>query len=192
MPKFMIEPHFRLQEWVAEEKGYFVEAGLDYEFREFIRATGGTHTIARPARPAPSRAPVSRRDARRTSPAPATGPSMSPPRAATPSSTPMPIRWRRRASSCRPTRPFARRRTWPACLFRSATSRAAITRPSSCSSPTCRPTGSTCQFGEGMLFSRMEAFLDGKAPAAALFNGPYYFVEQLGFRQVIDTRFMMS
>ena len=23
MPKFIIEPHFRLQEWVAEEKGYF-------------------------------------------------------------------------------------------------------------------------------------------------------------------------
>ena len=23
MPKFLIEPHFRLQEWVAEEKGYF-------------------------------------------------------------------------------------------------------------------------------------------------------------------------
>ena len=43
MAKFMIEPHFRLQEWVAEEKGYFAEAGLDYEFREFIRATGGAH-----------------------------------------------------------------------------------------------------------------------------------------------------
>ena len=23
MGKFIIEPHFRLQEWVAEEKGYF-------------------------------------------------------------------------------------------------------------------------------------------------------------------------
>ena len=23
MAKFVIEPHFRLQEWVAEEKGYF-------------------------------------------------------------------------------------------------------------------------------------------------------------------------
>ena len=43
MPKFVIEPHFRLQEWVAEEKGYFRAEGLDYEFREFIRATGGAH-----------------------------------------------------------------------------------------------------------------------------------------------------
>jgi hypothetical protein len=23
MPKFVVAPHFRLQEWVAEEKGYF-------------------------------------------------------------------------------------------------------------------------------------------------------------------------
>jgi len=28
---FKIEPHFRLQEWVAEEKGYFRAEGLDYE-----------------------------------------------------------------------------------------------------------------------------------------------------------------
>ena len=43
MPKFIIEPHFRLQEWVAEEKGYFASEGLEYEFREFIRASGGAH-----------------------------------------------------------------------------------------------------------------------------------------------------
>lgn len=32
MNKFRIEPHGRLQEWVAEEKGYFRDEGLDYEF----------------------------------------------------------------------------------------------------------------------------------------------------------------
>ena len=32
MSKFRIIPHRRLQEWVAEEKGYFSEEGLDYEF----------------------------------------------------------------------------------------------------------------------------------------------------------------
>src|SRR4026209_1717665 len=31
MSKFRIEPHGRLQEWVAEEKGYFKDEGLDYE-----------------------------------------------------------------------------------------------------------------------------------------------------------------
>ena len=29
MPKFIIEPHFRLHEWVAEEKGYFKDEGPD-------------------------------------------------------------------------------------------------------------------------------------------------------------------
>jgi hypothetical protein len=43
MPKFVIEPHFRLQEWIAEENGYFTAEGLDYEFREQIRSTGGRH-----------------------------------------------------------------------------------------------------------------------------------------------------
>src|SRR5436190_2103448 len=37
MGKFIVEPHFRLQEWVAQEKGYFRDNGLDYEFRELIR-----------------------------------------------------------------------------------------------------------------------------------------------------------
>jgi NitT/TauT family transport system substrate-binding protein len=32
MAKFRIQPHGRLHEWVAEEKGYFKDEGLDYEF----------------------------------------------------------------------------------------------------------------------------------------------------------------
>lgn len=32
MAKFRIEPHLRLHEWVAEERGYFAAVGLDYEF----------------------------------------------------------------------------------------------------------------------------------------------------------------
>jgi hypothetical protein len=41
--KFIIELRFRLQEWVAEEKGYFRLEGLQYEFRELIRSTDGAH-----------------------------------------------------------------------------------------------------------------------------------------------------
>src|SRR3989442_10389492 len=41
--KFVIEPHFRLQEWVAEEKGYFKDEGLDYIFQELIKSTDGAH-----------------------------------------------------------------------------------------------------------------------------------------------------
>ena len=41
MPRFMIAPHMRLQEWVAEEKGYFKAEGLEYEFRDEILSKDG-------------------------------------------------------------------------------------------------------------------------------------------------------
>ena len=43
-----------------------------------------------------------------------------------------------------------------------------------------------------MLFSRMELLFEGKMPACALFSGPYYFAEQLGFRKIIDNTFMIA
>ena len=47
-------------------------------------------------------------------------------------------------------------------------------------------------FADGILFGRMENLIDRKTPAAALFSGPYYFLEQLGFRKIIDTTFMIA
>src|ERR1700686_4704577 len=47
-------------------------------------------------------------------------------------------------------------------------------------------------FKDGLLFKRMELLIDRKVPAASLFSGPYYFMEQLGFRKIIDTTFMMA
>src|ERR1700676_2561568 len=47
-------------------------------------------------------------------------------------------------------------------------------------------------FEDGMLFRRLELLIEGKSRAAALFSGPYYLVEQLGFRKVIDTTFMIA
>ena len=41
MGKFVIQPHFRLQEWVAQEKGYFKDEGLDYIFQEEVLKTDG-------------------------------------------------------------------------------------------------------------------------------------------------------
>src|SRR4051812_38278799 len=32
MSRFIIQPHGRLQEMIAHEKGYFIDEGLDYEF----------------------------------------------------------------------------------------------------------------------------------------------------------------
>jgi NitT/TauT family transport system substrate-binding protein len=52
MVKFRIMPHGRLQEWVANEKGYFTDEGLDYEFvpwdlgrRELTPAAGVTPAV---------------------------------------------------------------------------------------------------------------------------------------------------
>jgi hypothetical protein len=42
------------------------------------------------------------------------------------------------------------------------------------------------------LFSRMEKLIDRDVRAASLFSGPYYFAEQLGFRKIIDTTFMIA
>ncbi len=38
----------------------------------------------------------------------------------------------------------------------------------------------------------MEKLIDREVPAVCLFSGPYYFMEQLGFRKIIDTTFMMA
>jgi hypothetical protein len=47
-------------------------------------------------------------------------------------------------------------------------------------------------FAEGLLFRRLEMLVDRRAPAVALFSGPYYFAEQLGLRKIIDTTFMIA
>ncbi len=43
MGKMVIAPHMRLQEWVAEEKGYFRDEGLEYEFREQLSSKEGKY-----------------------------------------------------------------------------------------------------------------------------------------------------
>ena len=45
MPKFVIAPHMRLQEWVAEEKDYFRQEGLEYEFRDELSRDGKKHDL---------------------------------------------------------------------------------------------------------------------------------------------------
>ena len=45
MAKFRIQPHTRLQEWVALEKGYFIDEGLDYELEESFGAQFKNPTV---------------------------------------------------------------------------------------------------------------------------------------------------
>ena len=43
MSKFVISPHMRLHEWIADEKGYFTAEGLDYEFRHALSSQDAKH-----------------------------------------------------------------------------------------------------------------------------------------------------
>ncbi len=54
MGKFAIQPHVRLQEWVAEEHGYFAEEGLDYEFMPGFAGASRTTSAVQPGDSAPA------------------------------------------------------------------------------------------------------------------------------------------
>jgi len=44
--KFVIAPHMRLHEWVAEEKGYFEDEGLEYAQRGRTSAQRGRTSVS--------------------------------------------------------------------------------------------------------------------------------------------------
>jgi hypothetical protein len=188
MGKFIVEPHFRLQEWVAEEKGYFRDEGLDYEFRELIRSSEGQHHNK-----AGKGAFQSIEQGREANVSCA-------------------CHWTVNvASSNGHTKLYADLYSVaPSGIFVAADSKVrtpadlanvpiAVGFQSGSHYSTIQaleqyiaPGEINLNFEDGMLFHRMERFIEGDSPAAALFNGPYYLAEQLGFRKVIDTTFMIA
>jgi len=187
MGKFIVEPHFRLQEWVAEEKGYFRDEGLDYEFRELIRSSEGQHHKAGKG------AFQSIEQGREANVSCA-------------------CHWTVNvASSNGHTKLYADLYSVaPSGIFVAADSKVrtpadlanvpiAVGFQSGSHYSTIQaleqyiaPGEINLNFEDGMLFHRMERFIEGNSPATALFNGPYYLAEQLGFRKVIDTTFMIA
>jgi hypothetical protein len=189
MVKFSIEPHFRLQEWVAEEKGYFRAEGLDYEFQEYVRSTDGSHHDTTGKTGAFQSIENGRS-----------------------SNITCACHWTVNVAASRGhTKLFADAYSVaPSGIFVPADS--PIKTPADLAGVPISvgfqsgshyatiqalerylPTDQiNLSFGEGMLFHRMEAFLEGKASAATLFSGPYYFAEQLGYRKIIDTTFMIA
>jgi hypothetical protein len=190
MAKFIIEPHFRLQEWIAEEKGYFKDEGLDYEFRELVRATDGQHhnkggervgayqsfergrnadvscachwTVNVAASAGHGRLYA---DLYSVAPSGIFVPADSPVRGpADLAGVPISVGWQSGShySTIQALEPYL-----PADKI-------------------------NLSFKDGLLFRRLELLVDRQAPAAALFSGPYYLAEQLGFRKVIDTTFMIA
>jgi ABC-type nitrate/sulfonate/bicarbonate transport system substrate-binding protein len=189
MAKFIIAPHMRLQEWVAEEKGYFAAEGLDYEFHDELTSKDGKkHDLGNKV------GAYQTFEAGRTANmncachwtvnmAASAGHGKLYPHAYSiaPSGIFVP-----------PDSP-ARRPEELAGVpisvgFRSGSHYSTIQALEQ-----YLPLDKiNLSFADGLLFKRMELLIDGKVPAAALFSGPYYFAEQLGFRKIIDTTFMIA
>jgi len=189
MPKFIIEPHFRLHEWVAEEKGYFRDAGLDYDFRETVQSSDGQVHNQGDKQGAMQSFERGRK-----------------------SDISCACHWTVNVAAAKghgklygdaysvsPCGVFVA----PDSKIKSPEDLAGVPISVGYQSGSHYATIQALEqylpldrinlsYKEGMLFSRMEMFFDGKTPACTLFSGPYYFAEQLGFRKVIDCTFMMA
>lgn len=189
MSKFIIEPHFRLHEWVAVEKGYFEAEGLDYEFREMIRSTAGKNHDKGDKVGAFQSLEAGRK-----------------------SDISCACHWTVAVAASKDHGKLYSGcySVSPAGIFVPAESR--IKNPEDLAGVPISvgyQSGShystiqaleqympldqiNLNYADGLLFARMDKLVEGQSPACALFSGPYYFAEQLGFRKVIDTTFMIA
>jgi hypothetical protein len=189
MAKFIVEPHFRLQEWVAEEKGYFREQGLDYVFRELVQATDGKiHDMGNKVGAFQSfergrSADVSCACHWTVGVAASSGHGKLYPHlySVAPSGIFVP--------QDSPVKTPSDLASVPISVGYQSGSHYSTIQALEQYMPADRINLS---FADGMLFKRMEHLIDGKVPACALFSGPYYLAEQLGFRKIVDTTFMIA
>lgn len=189
MARFVIAPHMRLQEWVAEGKGYFAAEGLEYEFRDEILSKDGKkhdlgdrigayQTFEKGRQTDVSCAchwtvNVAASNGRGKLYADAY--SVSPAGVFVPPESPI--------------REPADLRGVPISVgYQSGSHYSTI----QALEQYLKPDEIRLSFADGLLFKRMELLIDRQIPAASLFSGPYYFMEQLGFRKVIDSTFMMA
>jgi|TARA_B110000263_G_C15279412_1_gene497577 hypothetical protein len=189
MDKFVIAPHMRLHEWIAVEKGYFNEVGLDYELEDqLLSVEGEKHDLG------------DRIGAYQT---------FEKGRTCDVSSA---CHWTVNvAAASGHGKLYANAYSVSPCgIFVPAESD--IKRPEDLAGvpisvgyqsgshystiqamePFVERDQINLSFSDGLLFKRMEHLIEGNVPAANLFSGPYYFMEQLGFRKVLDTSFMMA
>jgi NMT1/THI5 like protein len=187
--KFIIEPHFRLQEWVAEEKGYFKDEGLDYVFRELVQSSDGASQQLGDKVGAMQTFEKGRK-----------------------SDISCACHWTvnvaaakghgklygdvYQVSTCGIFVPPDSKVKKPEDLagvpisvgYQSGSHYATIQALEQ-----FIPLDKiNLSFKDGLVFGRMEKLLNGEVPACTLFSGPYYFAEQLGFRKVLDCTFMMA
>jgi hypothetical protein len=187
--KFIIEPHFRLQDWIAEEKGYFRDEGLDYVFQELVQSTDGKHhdkgdrVGAMQSFEKGRTSDVSCACHWTVGVAAAKGKgklygeaySVSPCGIFVPPDSP--IKSPEQLAGV------------PISVGYQSGSHYSTIQALEAYMPLDKIN---LNFADGMLFARLDNLLSGKSPASTLFSGPYYFAEQLGYRKVIDCTFMMA
>ena len=189
MAKFVIAPHMRLHEWIAVEKGYFDEVGLEYELEDqLLPGKGERHDLG------------DRVGAYQT---------YEKGRTCDVSSA---CHWTVNvASASGHGKLYAKAYSVSPCgIFVHADSK--IKTPEDLAGvpisvgyqsgshystiqamePFVNKDQINLSFSDGLLFKRMEHLIEGNVPVASLFSGPYYFMQQLGFRKVLDTSFMMA
>lgn len=193
MGKLIIGPHMRLHEWIAEEKGYFRDEGLDYEFTE---TTGGPQLSVKSAEKLPK---GQIRGAYQT---------IEDGRACDVSSA---CHWTVNMAAA-----AGHGRLWTGCYSMTpgailAAPESGIHRPEDLADvpitvgyqsgshystiqalePILERDQIKLHFG-GMLFQRLELLIDGEVDVAMLFGGPMYLAEQLGFSKIVDATFMIA
>jgi NitT/TauT family transport system substrate-binding protein len=193
MSKFIIGPHMRLQEWVAEEKGYFKDEGLDYEF---IDSTGFSQLSVKSATELPKdqiKGAYQTIEQGRTCDI---------------------------SSACHWTINMAAAaghgRLWagaysvlpcgimvpPESKIKTAEELANVPITVGFQSgshystiqalePILKREEIKVHFG-GLIFQRLELLIDRQIPVATLFGACMYFAEQLGFRKILDCTFMVA
>jgi len=184
MAKFIIGPHMRLHEWVAEEKGYFRDEGLDYEFGNALeRATTNGPVGAYQTFEAGRKTDVSCACHWTVNVAASKGHG----------------KLYADAYSVSPCGIFVP----PDSSIKEPADLAGVPIAVGYQSGSHYSTIQALEqvlprdqiklsFSEGFLFGRMEDLYERRVPAASMFSGPYYFMEQLGFRKIIDSTFMMA
>ena len=194
MASFVISPHMRLQEWVAHDRGYFTEEGLEYEFKKRPK---GNFSV-KSADPLPEDQIRGAYQSIESGMRQTTDVSCA-------------CHWTINIAAA-----AGHGKLWgeaysitPSGIYVSEDS--SIRRPEDLANvpiavgyqsgshystiqalePFLPREEITLHFG-GMLFQRLELLVDREVPAAGLFGGPLYLAEQLGFRKILDTTFMVA
>jgi hypothetical protein len=194
MSKFRIQSHGRLQEWVAEEKGYFKDAGLDYEFlvKPIITWTANVETVGSTPSDIQRGAFESYEDGRDCNLSAACHWTVN--MAASAGHGTM---WGH-AYSVSPSGIFVPPESPVDSPEKLANIPVTVGYHSGSHFSTLQGLERFLKREEiklhfgGLLLDRLALLVDRQVPVVSLFGSPFYVAEQLGFRKIVDTTFMIG